>query len=47
MFRVERTVHIYRFYSTSGLQKHNNEYYEENSVYTTVQSAGNTVSLPI
>ena len=39
------TVHIYRFYSTSRLEKHNNEYYEENSVYTTVQSAGNTVSL--
>lgn len=39
------TVHIYRFYSTSRLEKHNNEYYEENSVYSTVTGAGNTVSL--
>ena len=39
------TVHIYRFYSTSRLEKHNNEYYEENSVYSTVSGAGNTVSL--
>ena len=37
-----QSTHIYRFYSTSALLKHNNETYEENSVYST---AGNIVSL--
>ena len=38
------STHIYRFYSTSALLKHGNEWYEENSVYSTAGTSGNIVS---